>query len=465
MLTEVGGWTRQILAQTSYLTSAQARRPVLSEDHRKLMTACRWLATLVAAMEQAEQDEPMSNGDLRQLHAIPLNELQPRRRPKPAETVAELRQGTAECAERVRQAAATAVREAAWSPCLTAESFSQTAESATAIAHHCEILLRTLATEAAQQQDIQLSEKLIASAESAAGARLGWLEAARAWYGIRTDAVGDPSPVSAEAADLALWTGRLAYADSDWSPQLKPADVSRPPAPGIANARDFSHLASAAYHASFTLTAIAASDYAQMRTAARKGRLIVPALLAGKPGRLFDRAPAYRSDALLHVYRQAGAASVRAIAKISRIAEQVSPEQHIFGPPGVRVFAADRPTSPGHRRGQPLSPSAMTTMRAEGEMPGPVERALRQLGVTDQPLLARAVTLDQATSDLLNEATEHTAAQRWNIAASTATEMAGIGNLINLVLARESSLALAIRSPELGAAASSVPDPEAEAEP
>jgi hypothetical protein len=225
VLTEVGGWTRQILAQTSHLTSAQARRSVLSENHRKLMTACRWLATLVAATEQAELDEPLSSGDLRQLHAIPLNELQPRRRPRPAETVAELRQGTAECAERARQVAATAVREAAWSPCLTAESFSQTAESATVIAHHCEILLRALATAAAQRQDIQLSEKLVASAESAAGARLGWLEAARAWYGIRTDAVGDPSPVSTEAADLALWTGRLAYADSDWSPHLKPADV------------------------------------------------------------------------------------------------------------------------------------------------------------------------------------------------------------------------------------------------
>jgi hypothetical protein len=51
--------------------------------------------------------------------------------------------------------------------------------------------------------------------------------------------------------------------------------------------------------------------------------VIVPALPAGNPGRLFDRAPAYRSDALLDVYRQAGAASVRAIAKISPIAEQV----------------------------------------------------------------------------------------------------------------------------------------------
>jgi hypothetical protein len=231
------------------------------------------------------------------------------------------------------------------------------------------------------------------------------------------------------------------------------------------NARDFGHLANAVYHASFTLTAIAASDYAQMRTAARKGRLIVPALPGGNPGRLFDRAPGYRSDALLHVYRQAGAASVRATAKISRIVEQGSPEQHIFGPPGVRVIAADRPTGPAHVHGQPVNPSAMATLRTEGEMPGPVERALRQLGVTDQPLLARAVTLDEATTDLLNEATEHTAAQRWNIAASTANATAGPGNLFNLVLARETSHALAIRSPKLAAAAAPVPDAEPQAGP
>jgi hypothetical protein len=81
-------------------------------------------------------------------------------------------------------------------------------------------------------------------------------------------------------------------------------------------------------------------------------------------------------------------------------------------------------------------------------------------------LLARAVTLDEATSELLNEATEHTAAQRWNIAAaSTASATAGTGNLINVVLARESRHALAIPASELGAAASPVPDAEPQAEP
>ena len=43
---------------------------------------------------------------------------------------------------------------------------------------------------------------------------------ARAWYRITTDTRGTITPAAAEAADLALWTGRLAYADPNWTPAL-----------------------------------------------------------------------------------------------------------------------------------------------------------------------------------------------------------------------------------------------------
>jgi hypothetical protein len=441
ILTEVSGWARQILANTARLTSPHAQgQPGLTEEHRKLVTATRWLAAFVSAVDHAQRHEPVPGHDISQLHAIPANVLQPRRQPRQGETIAALCQGTADCAERIRRAAATAVHEAAWSPCLTAESFSQTAESAAVVAHNCEIITQALATRSAQQGNVSLSQNLFASAEAAADARLAWLAAARAWYSIRTDAQGGTGPVAVEAGDLALWTGRLAYANPAWVPNLVgPSDSTSPPQARAGDPSDIAQVASAVHQASLTLTAIAASDYAQICTAARNGRLVLPAVQANSPDhpeRLFDRAPAYRSRALLHAYQTAGTASVTATAQISRTGVRASPDHRTATwLPGGLALRVD--PHHGRDRSPELAAAAIAARRPDHQMPGPVERALRQLGVTDQPLIARAVTVDQAACQLLAEAAEHTAPQRWHAAVTSVGALADPAQVLNHVLAAD----------------------------
>jgi hypothetical protein len=46
---------------------------------------------------------------------------------------------------------------------------------------------------------------------------------------ITTDTRGTISLVAAETANLALWTGRLAYADPCWTPALGPSHRTRTP--------------------------------------------------------------------------------------------------------------------------------------------------------------------------------------------------------------------------------------------
>src|SRR6185437_15634626 len=121
------------------------------------------------------------------------------------------------------------VTDAAWSPAISAESFTQAAVHATIISHHCEILQQSLAARAAQLGATRLRTDLLASATATARARQSWLKAARAWYHIKTDAAGELSQAAEETADLATWTGRLAYADPEWTLTSGPAGSHRAP--------------------------------------------------------------------------------------------------------------------------------------------------------------------------------------------------------------------------------------------
>src|SRR6266487_317543 len=194
----------------------------------------------------------------------------PQRRPRTAppapgsETVTELCQGTTGSAERIRRAAQSTGPDAAWSPLLSAESLSQSATCATVISYHCQILLHTLATRASDHGSSRLSRALEASADAASQARAAWLAMARTWYQTRTDARGAISPAAAEAADLAVWTGRLAYASPHWTLNLGPAHPARAPQELSPEPADIGIVLSAVHQATTTLTALAVADYTQV---------------------------------------------------------------------------------------------------------------------------------------------------------------------------------------------------------
>jgi hypothetical protein len=230
LLLELGLWARKIAPQGARL--ALSGPPVqrgTEEERRRLNAACQWLWILDSAVQAAQRHDPVSAADARLLHAIPVSALAPRHLPVGAETVTDLCQGITGSAERVRHAARVAVPDASWSPALSVDSLSQAAACSTVISHNCEILLRSLAVRAGQQDATDVRVGLLRSARAAAAARSAWLHAARAWYRITTDTRGTISPAAAETADLALWTGRLAYADSGWTLALGPSQEARHP--------------------------------------------------------------------------------------------------------------------------------------------------------------------------------------------------------------------------------------------
>jgi hypothetical protein len=422
LLTEVAGWARQITAHGSYLNAGSVRLPpALLEELRLVNGAFGKLFALSAAVEKAQSREPLAEVDTRQLHAVPTNVLQPRRLPSPTESIEDLCQGTADSAERIRRAAALAASEAAMSPWVNAESFGYTASFSAIISHNCEILQQTLAARAAQLGAADLSKHLLASAKASGTARLAWLDAARAWRRIRTDAEDEIAPAAAEASDLAHWTGRLAYSDPDWNPSLGAGHDYRRARELAPEAADFSAVLNAAHQAAKTLTAIAAADYSQIRTAALNSRILVQKkreLAADESEPVFVRATPRRAEILLNSYRGAGAASVQAAARIAAAATEAESQPYKiddvqYGRQMALVAGLENPSK---------------------EMPGPVERILRELGVTEQELLNRGIALDKAATELVTEAALETAPQRWHAAVKSLGSAPDTASIIDHML-------------------------------
>ena len=183
------------------------------EARQNLNAACQWLWVLDSCIGAAHRHEPVRASDLDLLRAIPVNELPPRRLPARAEQVAGLCQGVISSAERVRHLCWASSRRPAWSPGLTVNSLRRIATTSTLTSHHCEILLRSLAARVPGLVPADRVTWLLQAAEAAGHARQGWLRVAHALDRVTTDTRLYLSPDADESADLALWTGRLAYAD------------------------------------------------------------------------------------------------------------------------------------------------------------------------------------------------------------------------------------------------------------
>jgi hypothetical protein len=99
-----------------------------------------------------------------------------------------------------------------------------------------------------------------------------------------------------------LWTGRLAYADPAWTPDLGPAHVLRTPEQLAPSAAELAGLVAAVHHACDTLSQLAAADLSQLTIASRAGRLLVPTRTLPESFDVphpFAPAPGPRADPLL----------------------------------------------------------------------------------------------------------------------------------------------------------------------
>jgi hypothetical protein len=377
--------------------------------------------------------------DARLLQAIPVNAISPRRVPDGTERVPALCEGAVGSAERIRHVIWLLAPQASWSPGLTADSLRHSAGCGIVISHHAEILLRSLASRAAWHGDAPLSAGLTESAEAAGNARQAWLRAARTWSGITSDTRQTISPAAAESADLALWTGRLAYADPGWTLKRGPSQAIRPPADLALLPDDIPGVVTAVHHACQTLTQIAAGDQEQIRAAANAGRLLVPtrSLPASVDiPRAFARAPRGRVDQVLLAYRDAGTASTRATAAVADVAAAVGARSQVL----TNARAAAQADSSGvpASRGQPVARLAALRRHARDE-PGPVERALRDIGVTSSAVLLRAAGIDQAGEQLIRDNQQAAAERRRRLAPADASKAATTTGSASRLLASSST--------------------------
>ena len=444
LLLELGLWARRIAEEGARiaLPGPAARRGTGIERHR-LNAACQWLWVLDSAVRAAQHREPLSVADVRLLHAIPVNTLEPRHIPGSTETITSLCHGTTSTAERARHAVTINPVDATWSPALTADSLRHAATCSTVISHNCEILLRALATRAGQHGSDRVAGGLLGCADTAGQARSAWLHAARAWYQVTTDTRGTIAPDAAETADLALWTGRLSYTDPAWTPALGPSHTTRTPEALAPEPRDLPAIVAAVHQATETLTQLAAADHGQIRAAAQAGRLLVPT--RSLPDRFdiphpFAPAPRDRVDALLGAYLNARTASAQATAAVATVAAEVRAPSHILTLARAAIRRDGEILANGQQ--EPAEPEAHDAQAC----PGPVERILHDLGVTNPAMLVRASAIDQLGEQLILSAAHVSEPGQEGFDAFDLNRSTGSAEMINHILASGSPHIAGLRS-------------------
>jgi hypothetical protein len=267
---------------------------------------------------------------------------------------------------------------------MSTTSLRSTATAAVVIGHNCATALDMLATAVGQHLG-GLGDDLAGHAVTAAAARDGWLHSAVAWGDlVVTDTSGPPSRVCVDASDLAWWTGRLIYADPQWSPSRGRNTAIRSPGELLPHTGAMGRVAGAVHAAAETLSRLAETEQRGVLAISAAGRLFVPARLLPPEfeiARRFGYGPAQSPhvEGLLSAYQAAGRESARLAAGLAEVAVS-------FGAP-TRALAAARalatppvgPVRPHHRDPPPQ---------------GPVVRLLQEQGVVDPALLLRAAALD-----------------------------------------------------------------------
>jgi hypothetical protein len=410
-LHNLGGWASQLALYAGH--TAAVSRAITPQDRLDLNRACQGLWVASWAVGCAQERQPVATEHLRLLEAVPVNSLPSACSPAVSEGVAGLCDGIIRTAERLRAAARRAASQAASSPALTRESLRLTAGCCAITSSNLRLVLRTLSVQHGHNRE-PLDASLSDSADAANVARADWLRVTEAWDSISTDTRGVMGWASVEAKALALWTGRLAYADPRWSPALGPRHEPRSAADLASSPDQVSQVVGAVHYTCHTLAQVAEADLIQARTASMTGRLVVPTRSLPDsfdvPYR-FAPAPGTRSEELTSSYKLALDASNKATDAIAEIAAQVKAPSQVLTTLREVVHAspvalADRlpsqprwnPARPGRERRPRGDPSG----RCRKPMPpGPVERILLDLDVADKADLEQAAALDVAADQLI----------------------------------------------------------------
>ena len=403
LLAELAWLANQIAGPCADVALAD-RSPDTAGARRGLRAACKWLQVLGGSVQAAHQAGPVSAADRDLLLAIPLNVPVPRPVLNGSEPVTALYDAVIASAERARHAAWVTSSQPAWSPHLTADSLRHVAATSTVTSHHCEILLRSLAARTTDGGTAGLSAGLLQAADAAGRARTSWLDLARALNQVDTDTMRPLAPTAGEASDLALCTGRLAYADPAWTLSSGPAHRPRPPQDLAPRPGDVPLALAAIHHACDALTSQAYAQRERIRTAASAGRLLVPTRSLPDTmdiPRPFAPALPDHVYALLRLCQETADATAEATAQAGEAAAAVRAPSHVLTAARAAAHASLEASTRHQRRAAPEP--AVTGHPHEG--PGAVRAALHRLGVSSPDLLQRATDIDRASAQLIIEAT------------------------------------------------------------
>jgi len=464
LLAEVGALAQPIAHYGANVALAPVPgAPAHAGRRRALNAACQWLWVLGASVDAAGRQQPVAAADRDLLAAIPVNALPGRPAPSATGTIPGLCDGVSTTAERLRHLAWRSAQQPPWTPALTVTSLRQAAETSALTSHHCALLAESLAARASQGAFPAASPDLVAAAQAARRAAGAWFQAARALRQVTTDTRGQVTPAAAEARDLAWWTGRLAYADPAWTLASGPSCPPRAPQALAPEPEDLPRVVAAIHHAADGVALLAGTEHHQLRAAAQAGRLLVPTrTLDGDYDipRPYAPAPSQVTGALLARYRNAAQASRQAAATIGRAACATGAPSRILatareatrttGPASPATDRRDEATHPGRDKA--------------GDTAGPLQHALRGLGITSPALLARGADLDKASQRLLIEAADELSPAHSRPPATTLNKTAASAALLNHALASgDPQAAQLLRQPAQADRAD--PEPEWEPEP
>ncbi len=401
--------SRALLAEVAGLSrlAAAAGQNAVPEDRpwpaaalaRRLNMACHALS----AAAYAGSRDPVRRNERDLLHAVPGSGLPPRRAPEASETTAGLCAGIIAASERVSHLAWTQAQVAPSSPEISVTSWRRIAGAGTAASHHCHLVLAALAIRARD-----LGQATAPKLEQAAGharlSRSAWLQAGRALGNVTTDIRWQTSQAATEAADLALWSGRLAFASPAWRPSDGPRHPARPPEDLAPTAADLPAVITAIHYATEALDRLAACTDTQVRGAGRAGRILMPARSfpgSADPLGQFAPVPKDHLARLCLTCWDAADVSSSAAASAGEAAVAVRARSRVL----VTARTVNQPAALTRRRhstltaGPPHEPAGLGT-----DSPGPVETRLQEIGVTSPRLLWHAAGIDQLAQQAITDA-------------------------------------------------------------
>jgi hypothetical protein len=466
LLAEISALAQPIARHSAHVAlAALPGAPSATGQRHTLTTASQWLWTFAAAIQAADRQQPVPATDRDLLAAIPVNTLPARPTLHAADNTAQLCAGVIATAERARHLAWQTTHRQPWSPALTVTSARQIAETATVTSHHIDLLATTLAHRATTSPYQAAAIHLDATAQAARHATRTWYQTARALRQVTSDTRGQVTPAAAEAAALATWTGRLAYTDPTWTPGNGPHTPMRAPQDLAPAAEDLPHVIAAVHHTAEAIALLAETEHEQLHQAVRGRRILVPTRTLGDRydiPRPYAPAPAEHTSPLLARYRDTTQASRQATTSIGHAAHTTRAPSQILATARETILAGHQP-SPGRCK-DASDTRAPARHEQTPRTPGPLQQTLTSVGITDSAMAARSAGLDQASQQLLADATGQLPPPPQLPPASALRQTATTPALVNPALATgEPPTAQRPGRPERAERTQPAPEPEPEA--